>query len=593
MLTSWRTRLWIPVASLLVVTYGLVAYLTPYPRYAYELSLFGNGVQSALLLILSVVLLFNGLSSYGKARYFWTFMSIGTTLWFLATVLWMWFEAVIRQPVPEPFVGDVLFFIHVVPMMGALAIRPHRFNSLRRLDFGSLDLAMLLLWWIYLYCFIVLPWQYVVPNVERYGSSFSVLYLVENVALLLGLAMLSIRVRGPWRSAYLRCLVAAVIYSVGSRAANAAISRNAYYSGSLYDLPLVISMCVFLYMALAARRKNYPPMPDAVPRLEATFVSRIAMLSVLSLPIIGAWGTFAANVPPPVVVFRLKLTALALFALPACVFLKQHLLDRELVRLLGASQRNFGNLKRLQAQLVQSEKLTALGELVAGAAHQISNPLTAIIGYSDLLEMEYPDDNERASWIRKIGQQARRTQDLLKQLLVFAKQEPAEKLLIDLNRVVADAVELRELDLEDENTRIIQRLDPKLPHLWGDSNHLLQVCFHIIGNAVDAMKVVGGGTLTVTTNFEEGTAVVEFADTGTGVADPQRIFDPFYTTKPVGKGAGLGLSAAYGIVTDHGGTIVCHNRPEGGATFTVRFPISYPLNESDESKQTASVVPCD
>jgi signal transduction histidine kinase len=583
---SLLARWWFPGVALLLVVHGLVVYFTPYPRYAYELRFFANGIRTALLLALTVVLLFNAISTRGKTRYFWIFMSLGAALWFVATVLWIWFEVVIKQSVPKPYAADVLFFIHIVPMMGALAVRPHRLHALRRLDFGSFDLAMLLLWWIYLYCFVALPWQYVVPNAERYGQSFGVLYLIENIALLLGLAVLSIRVRGPWRSVYSRYLLAATMYTLGSQRATMVIWQRSYHSGSLSDLPLVISMCVFLHMALAADRKNHQPMPDPVPRLETTFMSRIAMLSVLSLPIIGTWGAFILNVPHPVVVFRLHLTALALFVLPACVFWKQHLLDRELVKLLGASQRNFGNLKRLQAQLVQSEKLASLGELVAGAAHQISNPLTAIIGYSDLLAMEYRGEDEHASWIRKIGQQARRTQDLLKQLLKFARQEPAEKLLIDLNRVVADAVELRELDIQDENTRIVQRLDSKLPHLWGDSNQLLQVCFHIIGNAIDAMKVVGGGTLTVTTRFENGAAVVEFADTGTGVADPQRIFDPFYTTKPVGKGAGLGLSAAYGIVTAHGGTIVCHNRLEGGATFTVRFPISYPAIEGEELTET-------
>lgn len=573
-----RTQWWLFATVGILLMSTAVAVFTPYPAHAWGLSVFGNGLQCLLLLALSVVLFRNGLGTYGKARYFWYFMSLGSLLWFSATVLWMWFEVVLRKEVPEPFAGDVLFFIHIVPVMAALSLRPHRLHSLRRLDFGSIDFTMLLLWWVYLYCFVVLPWQYIVPNVSNYGSSFAVLYTVENAALLGGLLVLSFRVRGAWQRTYQTCLVATGIYTAGSQLTNLAISRQAYYSGCLYDLPLNLSMCVFLYMALDARTRNYQAMPSSTTRLETAFVSRVAMGSVLSLPLIAAWGTFFSDVPPAVFMFRLKLTGAALLVLPLCLFIKQYLLDRELVRLLGASQKNVGNLKRLQAQLVQSEKLTSLGELVAGAAHQISNPLTAIIGYSDLLEQEFPGNDEKGEWIRKIGQQARRTQELLKQMLKFSKQEPADKVILDLNRVVADAVELRVLDLDDSNIRIIQRLDSKVPNLWADGNQLLQVFFHVVGNAIDAMQVVGGGTLTVTSRYDGDAAIVEFSDTGSGVADPQRIFDPFYTTKPVGKGAGLGLSAAYGIVTEHGGTIVCHNRPEGGATFLVRLPVTSPAD---------------
>ena len=582
-----RMHWWVPTTAVLVTICAAIAKSVPFPGKGYQLSLFGNGLQVCLLLLLSLVLLRNAASTRGNTRYFWASMSFGSVLWLAATALWMWFEVVLKKPVPVPFVGDVLFFIHIVPMMGALAIRPHRVHSLRRLDFGTLDFAMLLLWWIYMYCFVVLPWQYVLPDVGKYATGFRLLYTVENAVLLFTLIVLCIRVRGPWRHVYGLCLVAAATYMLGSQLANTAIARGNYYSGSLYDIPLVVSMCMFVYMGLVSYKNSDQPMAEASPRVETAFVSVLAMLSVLSLPIIAAWGTFISDVPPSVRVFRLEATGFALFVLPTCVFLKQHLLGREMVRLLGASQRNFGNLKRLQTQLVQSEKLASIGELVAGAAHQISNPLTAIIGYSDLLTEDFPGEDDHANWIRKIGQQARRTQDLLKQLLTFAKQDPAQKQLTDINRVVADAVELRELDLDDQSIRIIQHLSNKLPHLWADGNQLLQVCFHIIGNAIDAMKPGGGGVLTITSRFENGSAVLEFSDTGTGVADPQRIFDPFYTTKPVGQGAGLGLSACYGIVTEHGGTIVCHDRPDGGATFTLRFPISYPPGKPEEAVESA------
>ncbi len=580
-----RKHWWALSTTILLIAYAVVGRIVPHPGHARLLSAFGNAVQLSLLLTFVALSLRNGITASGKARYFWWFLALGPLLWIAATSLWVWYAVVLVQPPPRPFLGDMLFFIHVLPMLAALSLRPHRAHSLRHFDFGTVDFAMLLLWWVYLYVFIVVPWQYVVHDVNSYLHNFGTLYMVEDAAYVVGLLFLTMRVRGAWQGIYTKLLVAASISTVGGYLVMRAVVRGAFHTGSLYDLPLLLSICISIYAAMEGHKIGTHALPEPPQRVETAFVSRVAMLSVLSLPLIGAWGTFMQNTAAPVVSFRLKITAVALLVLPLCVFVKQHFLDRELVRLLAASQRNVGNLKRLQAQLVQSEKLASLGEVVAGAAHQISNPLTAIIGYSDLLEQEYPSEDERGSWVRKIGQQARRTQDLLKQMLNFSKQAPAEKLLIDVNRVVADAVELRLLDLDNQNIRILQKYDSKLPHLWADSNQLLQVFFHIIGNAIDAMKGVGRGTLTVTTRFENGAAFVEFADTGTGVADPQRIFDPFYTTKPVGKGAGLGLSAAYGIVSEHGGTIVCHNRPEGGAIFVVRFPIAYP-SVQEEATQT-------
>jgi signal transduction histidine kinase len=572
---NWRKHWWIATATAVVVVYALVGALTPFPGHAYALSVFADAVSFSLLSFLCFVLLRNAARSHGKTRQFWGAMWLGAMFWLVGQILWMWFQLELKRAIPHPFLGFLLMFTHLVPMMGAIAIGAHRAKTHRRLDAESMDVAILLLWWIYAYAFVVLPWQYVVPNLMRGVSAFSLLYSIENVVLVLGLFILLFRARGEWRRVYFHFFLAAACYAAFSQSMGSAIAQRRYYSGSLYDIPLIVSMCLFIFMALSFNPNREQLVQERGPRRESGIVSLLAMCSVLSLPVVAAWGTLFSLVPQPVASFRLAITAYALIVLPSCVFLKQHLLGRELVQLLGASQRNVGNLKKLQTQLVQSEKLASIGEVLAGAAHQISNPLTAVIGYSDLLQQDFHGNEEHAAWISKIGQQARRTQDLLKQLLTFAKQDPAQKQLTDLNRVVADAIELHELDLDKKSIRIVQQLSNKLPHLWADGNQLLQVCFHIIGNAIDAMKPKGGGVLTVRTRVEGGNAVVEFSDTGVGIAQPQRIFDPFYTTKPVGQGTGLGLSACYGIVAEHGGTIISQNRPDGGATFIVSLPVTY------------------
>lgn len=572
---SHRVHWWVPVSSVVVAGYALVAMLLP-PGHA--LAAFGNTVQSALLLLLFLLNLLNATRSSGNARYFWGSMALGTGLWLTATLMWTWFEVVIRKPVPIPFIGDVLFFIHIVPMMGALATRPHRPDSSPRLDFGTIDLSLLLLWWVYLYTFIVIPWQYVISDVAQYGFSFNMLYFAENAVLLGALVVLCVRVRGPWRAIYAPFFVAASVYAIGSQIVNMAITRDRYYTGSVYDVPLIAAMSLFVCVSFVALRNR--PRPQGTPsRQRSVLVSRLAMAAVLSLPLVAFWGIILSGAPRQIVEFRTIVTIVAMIVLPFMVFLKQHLLDREMVRLLGVSQRNYENLKRLQAQLVQSEKLSALGQFVAGAAHEINNPLTAILGYSDLLQQGAPSEAERQTWTAKIGEQARRTHDLVKNLLSFAKQHHSEKSLLDLNPIVANAVELRQLDREADGIRIIQELDPRVPRIVGDANQLLQVFFHIIGNAMDAVKQSAGGTITVRTLIERDRVLVEISDDGPGISDPQRIFDPFYTTKPVGKGTGLGLSVCYGIVAEHGGMITCENNPRAGATFTVRFPLQVEGNE--------------
>jgi two-component system, NtrC family, sensor kinase len=279
-----------------------------------------------------------------------------------------------------------------------------------------------------------------------------------------------------------------------------------------------------------------------------------------------------SSAPPSVRQFRLLVTLVAIIPLSSLVFLRQHLVDADRLQLLRASGESIDNLKRLQRQFVQSEKLASLGQLAAGAAHEINNPLTAILGYADLLIDDTSVSEKPRMIAAKIREQARRTKTLVTNLLSFARQVPTERSLIDINAVVNSAVLLRRLDLRGKHINIDLQAETVLPGVRGDPNQLLQVFFNIISNAVDAMEEVNGGVLTVCTRRERGNVVIEFSDTGPGMKEPNLVFDPFYTTKPVGKGTGLGLSICYGLVQEHGGHISCYNRPEGGATFLIELP---------------------
>src|SRR5467141_681816 len=244
----------------------------------------------------------------------------------------------------------------------------------------------------------------------------------------------------------------------------------------------------------------------------------------------------------------------------------------EKVRLYEETCRAYEDLRRTQEQLLQSEKMSAVGQLIAGVAHELNNPLTAILGYAQLLESE--GLNDRASdFVRKLFKQAQRTHRVVQNLLSFARERKPQKQEVDLRKVLEESLTLREYDLKVNDITLEREIEPEISAVTADPHQLEQVFLNIINNAVDALLEAGkGGRLKVCIYAKDGNVHTEFHDSGAGIKEPNRIFDPFYTTKSVGKGTGLGLSICYGIVKEHGGDITARNRLEGGAIIEVRLP---------------------
>jgi signal transduction histidine kinase len=211
--------------------------------------------------------------------------------------------------------------------------------------------------------------------------------------------------------------------------------------------------------------------------------------------------------------------------------------------------------------------------LVALAAGELEYPLSAILSSSERMAASSNLSREQLSNAQKIGQQARRTRELVSDLLSFSQQTPGEKNFLELKPLLQRAIQMEGFKLENKKISLSVESHDPLPRVLGNPNQLLQAFLQIIENAVDALQEIGGGRLQVSLWRENNEVVVQFADSGPGLRDPERVFDPFYTTKPVGKGTGLGLSATYGVVQDHKGQITCYNRPEGGAAFEIRLPV--------------------
>src|SRR6184192_3672878 len=244
----------------------------------------------------------------------------------------------------------------------------------------------------------------------------------------------------------------------------------------------------------------------------------------------------------------------------------------EKVRLYEESCKAYDDLRRAQEQLLQSEKMSAVGQLIAGVAHELNNPLTAILGYAQLLESEGLGERA-ADFVGKLFKQAQRTHRVVQNLLSFARQRKPEKQQVDVRKVLQETLALRDYDLRVNNIKLEQQVDPDLPAVTADPHQLEQVFLNIINNAVDAMLEAGkGGSLKVRMSAKDGDVLAEFQDSGPGIKEPGKIFDPFYTTKDVGKGTGLGLSICYGIVKEHGGDITARNVDGGGALIEIRLP---------------------
>jgi signal transduction histidine kinase len=527
-----------------------------------------------LTLAIGVAMLADAWGTRGANRRFWALMGSGCLLWAFNQAGWAYCEVVRHTAVPDPWFIDVFLFLHLIPMIAAVGLRPHRAEGEQKLRVGTLDFLLLLAWWVFLYAFVVFPSQYVSLNVAEYDRTYGALYLVESGVLVLVLGIAARGAPAGWKVVYLNLMAASALYAMDSQGVNLAVASGRYYTGSLYDVPLIGAVSWMAATALTARQGQLEAAAPETDDKWGARALRLAMLAILTLPALGLWAFRWDHSPGSARVFRLFTVLAAMLVLGAFVFARQYLQDRTLIHLLEDSRRSFENERRLQSHLVQREKLASLGQLVAGAAHEIDHPLTAIMQYSEKLWSNERLTSEQDTLVRKIVNQSQRTRELISSLLSFAQQSSGEKAMVDLRMLLQRSVQMRELQRHDGKIRIATSIEPNLPRVWGDGHQLFQAFVQIVENALDALEEAGGGSLRVSAQCQGEEVVVQFSDSGPGIREPHRVFDPFYTTKPIGKGTGLGLSAVYGVVQDHQGQITCQNKPEGGAVVVLRLPIA-------------------
>jgi len=353
---------------------------------------------------------------------------------------------------------------------------------------------------------------------------------------------------------------------------NAALGREEYYSGSIYDVPNYAAICWFIVIAVRARKVPSEPLAGGERERWADAPGFLAVLAVLSLPLIGLCELFLDPHGSQLRPYRVTVTLLGILLVGVCVFLRQILLAREMKRLLLDSKQNLERLQRAQNQLVQKERLAGVGQLVAGVAHELNNPLTAVLGYSDLL-IDQAGEGAPRQKLEKLRTESQRMKRIINNLLSFAQPQHEGRRLLDLEAVVRDSLMLLEYQLRSSGIHVEMKFAPNLPKISSNEGQFKQVFVNLFSNSAHALEQAKEKKILVEGYSEGEKVIVRFTDSGPGFDDARRAFDPFYSTRPVGQGTGLGLSICYGTVQEHNGNIYAQNLQPNGAMVTIELPV--------------------
>jgi signal transduction histidine kinase len=541
------------------------------PR-GFALTAFSDSCGAGLWLIAVAAMLWAAFSNRGRTRWFWILMAASAAMVFSNFAAWFYYEVIAGRSTPDPFWADIPLFLQPVPMMAAAALRPGSRQQEQKFHLSTLNFLILLLWWIYIYMFLVYPNEYILPNKAFFDRYYYVLFVSEFALLQAVLGGMAMVAKGAWRKIYWHLFFAGSLYLLAYQWLNAALGREQYYSGSIYDVPDYAAICWFILIALRARNVPSEPLAGGERERWADVPGFLAVLAVLSLPLIGLCELFLDPQASQLRGYRVVVTLIGILVLGVCVFLRQILLAREMKRLLLDSKQNLEHLQRAQSQLVQKERLAGVGQLVAGVAHELNNPLTAVMGYSDLL-IEQTAEGVFRSKLEKLKAEAQRMKRIIQNLLTFAQPQHEGRRLLDIAVVVRESLMLLDYQLRNSGISVEMNFASNLPKISSNEGQFKQVFVNLFSNSAQALEQAREKKILVEGYLEGEKVIVRFTDSGPGFHDVSRAFDPFYTTRPVGQGTGLGLSICYGTVREQGGNIYAQNLEPHGAAVTIELPL--------------------
>ncbi len=365
-----------------------------------------------------------------------------------------------------------------------------------------------------------------------------------------------------WIVTILMVLCTFLYYVEQTPLVNIAPFNHSFFTG-VHDLQRTLFLIPIVYAAL-------------VFRVRGSLIASFVFLGVV-LPRALLFSTYPDRLLRPL----LSVTFTAFISLLLATQLNRVEKERKARAELDAAYQELSeyhqHLKENQEQLIQVEKLSSLGQMAASIAHEINNPLSGVLLYTQLLAKKIAGDDipkENAlNYLSKMESELTRSTRMIRNLLDFARQSPPALRMVDINEVVNRAFELAAHSAKLQHIQVVKELDPSLPQPMADFDQLQQVCINLILNAIQAMSE--GGRLTLRTSANDGQLKIEVQDTGCGISpeNMHKLFTPFFTTKGKGKGVGLGLAVAYGIVQRHYGKIEVQSKVGEGTTFTIYLPV--------------------
>ena len=519
----------------------------------------------------------------GQVRVFWNLNAVHGVMWTVGQAVWTYYDLA-RGGVPVMSPTDPLFFVSSIPLAAALYGRPERDRPRWLFDIVLLDLVLIALFAAFVYIYFVVSIAVTNGSEQLYNRNLTQLLNARNLLLaswagsvwLTSSSAAWRRMLGVYAAGLTLNFVGGIAYDVIDRSGQ-------YAAGGLWDL---VWMAPYVAMALAAAvafdEKLFEPSEEAPPLARLPVVSLIAIALLVAIPAIDEIARRLLDVSPEVESLRTRLALAMMIPFGIVVVVREFLSRRALLR---AGQ----ELVSTREQLVQKEKLAAVGQLVSGVAHELNNPLQGVLGYAELMLASRPSAPETEE-LRAIRDNANRAAGIVRNLLTFAGRTSSARGWQQMNRIVRDAVAMREPRLLSAGIDLRIEIADRLPLVYVDHARLEDVLVNLIQNAENAIAArrsgdgpptqvptTARGEIVLTTKWrgEPDRILVEVADNGSGLRneDLTRVFDPFFTTREVGQGSGLGLSVCYGIVREHGGQITARNNPEGGAVFTVELPV--------------------
>jgi signal transduction histidine kinase len=560
--------------SALVVTSLLAALLLPN---GLTLAAIGDLLQVSLVAAATVFSFQNATRSRSRLRAFWLLICFGCGTWLTSLSIWSVYELYLHKPAPDLPFADLLLFLKIVPLTAAIFLEPQKPCVSKFRAFGLLDVSILVVYSLYLFSFCALVYRLLPGAVDVYNFQFNVADAIGNQILLIAVGSAIFRSDGEWKALYRIYFAFSAAYCLASSLSNAAIDLGKYYTGSLYDVPFTAAVAALVCFTRVGGLLSSPKESDTSAALSneeaarSSFVSTyLAMFVTLSAPAIGIWLLTTHASLPQLFPVRLGITLLTIFILTLLLSIKLDLLTTSLLGTLQGLSATYTRIERFENHLIQTEKLTSLGEAVARSANQIKEAMISIRELAHALSRRASTDPKVPSMSGKIAHYALRTDNLVQNMLRFAQETPIQLSPTDLKPLLESAIQLSRI-AKLPSLRVNLRAQEDCPSVQGDSSQLLHVFLQLLSNAADALEE-SGGTLDISLASVGSQLLIQFADSGPGIKDPEHVFEPFYTTKPVGKGTGLGLSTCYGIVQQHEGEIFCRNRPEGGALFVITLP---------------------